>query len=209
MFDITKKSYEYNVGAIELELKLKYASIPNGLKEYMDKRKEEEREERRKQIDSVKIKKLRRYFRVKKDEFSNADVCWYTPIGAPEYINRNGIYCYFQTKYGVAENLRLRIQYCADNWLFFKKIQFAIDGIAYEYVPEKVEYDNDGGEIWEWSDENVLIQRSIVNALANGKNAKMKFVGRQYDKIIRINKRQLIDIKRTIDLYEAMGGKYY
>ena len=37
-------------------------------------------------------------------------------------------------------NLRFRIQYYADDWLF-NKVQFSIDGKAYEYIPSDTERD--------------------------------------------------------------------
>ncbi len=208
MFDITKNRYNYNVDSIELEIKLQYASLPNSIKKTIDKQKEKEREERRAKIDSVKIKKLKRYFRVKKDEFSSDNVSWYTPKSAPYYTNRNGVYCYFQTKNGVAENLRFRIQYYADNWLFFNEVKFSIDGEAYGYTPRNVERDNGDGKIWEWFDDSAYLGGSVVNALSDAKSAKMKLVGRQYYEIKRISKQQLIDINRTVELYKAMGGIY-
>src|SRR5690606_19589130 len=46
-------------------------------------------------IDSLKIKELEPYFNVKKDEFDTNGVVWYKPKSAPNYTNRNAIYCYF------------------------------------------------------------------------------------------------------------------
>lgn len=36
----------------------------------------------------------------------------------------------------------------------------------------------------------------------------MKFIGRQYYDIKTISQQQILDIKRALDLYRAMGGKY-
>lgn len=160
-------------------------------------------------VDSNKIKELMPYFKTKKDEFSKSDVVWYEPKSRPAYINRNGIYCYFQTKDGRPCNFRFAIQYYADDWLFFKKVYFSIDSSAYEYTPLKVETDHGDGMIWEWCDEQVTSYSDIelIRALASAKQAKMKLVGRQYYKIKTITPAQIKDIKRTLELYEAMGGK--
>lgn len=160
-------------------------------------------------VDSSKIKELMPYFKTKKDEFSNSNVVWYEPKSRPAYINRNGIYCYFQTKDGRPCNFRFAIQYYADDWLFFKKVYFSIDSGTYAFIPLKVETDNGDGMIWEWCDESVTSYSHIelIRALASAKQAKMKLEGRQYYKIKAITPAQIKDIKRTLELYEAMGGK--
>lgn len=159
-------------------------------------------------IDSIKIKELRPFFRVRKDEFSTTGKTWYKPKIAPAYINMNGLYCYFQTENDRPSNLRFSLQYYSDDWLFFKKVQFSIDGKAYEYIPINTETDSgDDGHIWEWFDVGVAeSDKELLNALANAKSAKMKLIGRQYYNIKTISREQIKGIKRTLELYRAMGG---
>lgn len=161
-------------------------------------------------IDSVKTKDLLPYFDVKKDEFDPKGKTWYKPKSAPKYTNRNGIYLYFATQEGGTCPLRFRIQYYADDWLFFKKIQFSIDDKAFEYIPSDTEHDNgNGGKIWEWFDEALSgSDKELIYALTEANNAKMKFIGRQYHDIKTITKSQIMDMKRTLELYRAMGGVY-
>ena len=160
-------------------------------------------------IDSAKIKELLPFFNVEKDEFDPRGLTWYKPKSAPRYTNRNGIYLYFMVQDGVAQNLRFRVQYYAEDWLFFKKIQFSIDSNAYEYIPSDTETDNGGGYIWEWFDENPSYSdKNLIYSLSNAKQAKMKLIGRQYHNIKTITKQQILDIKRTLELYNAMGGSY-
>ena len=101
------------------------------------------------------------------------------------------------------------MQYYSDEWLFFNRVQFSIDGKAYEYVPLNTETDNgDGGYIWEWFDESITnSDKDLISALSNAKSAKMKLIGRQYFDIRTISKDQIKNIKRTLDLYKEMGGK--
>lgn len=159
-------------------------------------------------IDSNKIKETIKYFRIKDDEFSNNNIKWYTPRSAPLYTNRNAFYCYFQTENGIPQNLRLRLQYYADDWLFFKKVQFSIDGTAYEFTPMDTETDNgDGGHIWEWFDEHIsTTDMDLIIALSKAKSAKYKLIGRQYYDINTVSKAQITSFKQTLDLYQAMGG---
>lgn len=161
-------------------------------------------------VDSSKIKELLPYFNIKKDEFDPNGKTWYEPKSAPKYTNRNGIYLYFATIDGKAMPLRFRVQYYADDWLFFKKIQFSIDDKAYEYIPSRTETDSgDGGKIWEWFDEALTgSDKDLIYALVGAKSAKMKFIGRQYYDIKNITNNQVTDMKRTLELYRAMGGVY-
>ena len=167
-------------------------------------------EEVKSKIDSAKIKELLPYFKVKKDEFDPNGKIVYTPKSAPQYINRNGIYCYFIVTDGTPGPLRFVVQYYADDWLFFKRVQFSIDGNAFEFVPLKTETDNgDGGKIWEWFDEALTSSdHDLIYALSNAHSAKMKFLGQQYYDIKNISQLQITDIKRALDLYHAMGGTY-
>lgn len=162
------------------------------------------------EIDSVKIALLKQNFILKKDEFSNDNVIWYEPKSAPKYVNQNGIYCYFQTQNDIPNNFRFRVQYMAEDWLFFESVQFSIDGNAYKYIPLNTKTDHGNGLIWEWFDEQISSSsdRGLIEALAYSKNVKVKFNGRQYQKIKKLTKNQIIDIKNTLELYRAMGGKF-
>jgi len=120
----------------EEEIKSKVFALPNNMKETMNKAKQENEDNFKKtaSVDSVKVKSIQKYFRVRKDEFSNNNKKWYEPLNAPKYTNMNGIYCYFQTENEMPSNLRFRVQYQAEEWLFFSRIQFSIDGKAFEYI---------------------------------------------------------------------------
>lgn len=161
-------------------------------------------------IDSSAITKLTPLFRIKKDEMSANNLFWYTPRSAPEYTNQNGFYLYFQKTDDKASNLRIRLQYNADDWLFIKSIEFLIDGKNYTYTPENVKRDNDSSGIWEWFDQQAQqSDKPLIHAIVNAKGeAKMKIVGRNYHKIKDITPSQIEGFKNTIDLYTAFGASY-
>lgn len=185
-------------------------NIVNGLENSIQKIADKNRAEKKASLvrDSSAIKKLNPYFNIKKDEFDPKAPVWYIPKNAPQYIDMNGIYCYFETEDDIPMNFRLKIQYYAEDWLFIKKIQFSIDGNPYELIPYNTEQDHDGGYIWEWCDNQVKgSDIEIIKALINAKEAKMKLIGSQYYKIKTITQQQLLDIKRSVELYEALGGK--
>ena len=134
----------------------------------------------------------------------------FEPKTSPNFRNANGFYCYFGTKNGAPEVLRIVHQYYADDWLFIRKYKFSIDGNAYSYTPIDVKTDNgDGGMVWEWSDEAVDSEaKDVLNALINSKSAKIRLEGRQYYDTKSITSTQIKSIKETIELYRLMGGEY-
>ena len=195
----------------EKEIEMQIFAMKNTFKESLDKSKTNDSAhfQQTAVIDSAKIKELTKYFRIKKDEFSTTSEVWYKPKAAPEYINMNGIYCYFETEHGTPTNLRLKIQYLADDWLFFKTVQFSIDGKAFEYTPSKTSTDNGDGNIWEWLDEGLTSgDKDLIYALSTAKKAKMKLIGEHYFSIKDITESQVNGINKTLALYTAMGGQF-
>lgn len=210
--DITNSIFFADKDKREKEIEDRIFSMGNTIQESVDRNKKEKVESFKQtaSVDSSKIKDLEKYFRKRKDEFSNNNKTWYEPKNAPQYTNRNGIYCYFQTEDGMPSNLRFRLQYYADEWLFFKKVQFSIDGKAYDYIPLNTETDSgNGGYIWEWFDEAISeSDKELINALANAKSAKMKLIGRQYFDVKTISQDQINSFKRTLEMYQALGGQW-
>lgn len=152
----------------------------------------------------IKSEMLKPYFNFRTDEFEKCT--WVTPKDAPSFTG-NGFYCYFSLVNGRACNLRLKIQYSADDWLFIQSYKLLIDGDSYDYTPSKMERDN-SDFIWEWSDDQVTPHiEMLLNSLKNSKEAKIRFIGRQYSKDKNITPKQLVSIKRTMDLFYALGGK--
>lgn len=158
--------------------------------------------------DSAKIKLLLKNFKFTEDEFDVDGKQWVRPIDEPHYVNRNGIYSYFQTNKGLASNLRFVIQYYSDDWLFIRKYQFSIDGKAYEYIPNKVETDiGDGGMVWEWFDDQVDENlKTIMEAIVKSKTTKIKMIGNQYFNIKTVTPKQKESIRKTLELYKLQGG---
>lgn len=136
---------------------------------------------------------------------------WYTPKHAPKHVDRNGIYLYFGKDDNSIKPLRLRVQYYADEWLFISNVIFNIDGKVFRFIPTKVERDSgNGGMIWEWIDEPIQDEsdKELICALINAKSAKMKFNGSQYYKIKAISNAQLTSMRKTLELFNALGGNF-
>lgn len=208
--DITFKVMFSNKDSLEKAMETQIFSMQNSVKESLNKSNAEKANNSQTTIDTAKIKTLKIFFNVRTDEFDVNKKTWYEPKNSPKYRNENGIYCYFGSENGNANNFRFVIQYYADDWLFIQKYQFSIDGKAYELYPDKVETDSgDGGYIWEWCDQSINASDSdLIEALANAKEAKIKFVGRQYVTVKTISQDQIKTIKKALDLYKAMGGTF-
>ena len=196
-----------NKETVENEIMKRIMEMDLGMKDI--KLSSTKKEVEKAQIDSVKVAKLKKYFKIKSDEFDPNQNKSYTPKKAPKYANRNGIYCYFFERNGYSNNLRLRLQYHSDDWLFIQKVQFSIDGEPYELIPRNTERDSgNGGKIWEWID--IPVNKStmdIISALSTAKSAKMKLIGKQYHKVKTITKSQITEINRTLEMFYAMGGQ--
>ena len=157
-------------------------------------------------IDSVKIRELIPLFHIETDEFDPKKPTWYQP----KFKKYNNVYCYFQTVNDIPRNLRITMTYYAEDWLFIRKVQFLIDGTAYEMIPREVKRDHESGDIWEWIDDPVNDRNiAIVKALYNCSEARVKYKGEDYDDIYTIHQEEIDAVKRTIDLYTAMGGKFW
>ena len=162
-------------------------------------------------VDKSKVDELLKDFVRNRDEFDGSGLVWYTPKHAPKHVDRNGIYLYFGKDDNSIKPLRLRVQYYADEWLFISNVIFNIDGKVFRFIPTKVERDSgNGGMIWEWIDEPIQDEsdKELIYALVNAKSAKMKFNGSQYYKIKAISNAQLTSMRKTLELFNALGGNF-
>ncbi len=135
---------------------------------------------------------------------------FYFDKGSPKFDNQNGIFLYFAiNKDGKAENLRLKIQYFANDWLFVQKVVFLIDGETFEYAPGTWKRDNNT-DIWEYNDSRVdAYSAQIITKLVNSKDAQMRFEGQQYYKDKQITKSQILAMRRVLEIYQSISGAIY
>lgn len=172
--------------------------------QYYEKLKQLEQEEIEKQRLAELKQKLDSKFNKKCDDFTNK--CWVHHRSEPRYRNCTHSYMYFQMVEDTATNLRIVVQYAANDWLFIKRMIFNIDGENYDFIPQEMEKDN-YTTIWEWCDESCSYHLSLVEALYSAKEVKIRYIGSQYhsDKVMPSS--QLKAIQETIDYYKACGGK--
>src|SRR5690606_3019465 len=149
-----------------------------------------------KEFDSITYNKLISKFEVKDEEFSTPQKKWIIPKSKPKYIDNNHVYSYFQTdKDNNASNLRLVVQYSADDWLFIKRIQFLIDGNLFEVSAYDVKTDHNGGRIWEWTD--VTMESELKIALEFAKSVKIKLTGQNYARERVLSKKEITALNET------------
>lgn len=159
------------------------------------------------EVDSVAIKELAPFFNEVKDEFDVRANTFWVPKSKPKYLNTNWVYLYFSEVQGRVGNLRMKIQYTADEWLFIRKYIFSVDGSPIEMLPDEVKRDNGNGMIWEWCDQGITdFEAILVERLENANTVKIKLEGDNYYKVRTLSKKELLDIQRTIKLYKAKGG---
>lgn len=149
-----------------------------------------------------KIARLAPLFEVSTDEFEHTT--WVEPKSKPKHRNANAVYMYFQKVDDKATNLRLVMQYEANDWLFIKKVIFLINGWDFTYSVN-FERDNAGGRIWEWTDMGAN-DPVLIAALENADTVKIRYEGRQYSKDIELSKKQIQSIKDVIEYYQLLGG---
>jgi hypothetical protein len=138
------------------------------------------------------------------------DITWYYDKTSPQYTNYNGFYAYIGKSEGSKPWLRLVIQYAADDWLFIEKYIIKVDGQTYNITEDsygEIKTDNGSGGIWEWLDRKVgFSEYQIIKAVANGKDVKIRFNGKDYYKDKSITEQQKTALRNVLDAYEALGG---
>ncbi len=146
--------------------------------------------------------------RIKFDDMNN--MTWYYDKSSPQYVNYNGFYAYIGQSKGSKPWLRLAIQYASDDWLFIEKYIIKVDGQTYTISEDsygEIKTDNGSGGIWEWIDRKVgSSEYEIIKAVANGKDLKIRFEGKDYYKDKTITVKQKTALRNVLDAYEALGG---
>lgn len=188
------------------EAKQLISIVDNGIKE--KSLAEEKAKLEKEKAEKERLANATKKMRVKVDDMN--DVTWYYDKTSPQYTNYNGFYAYIGTSKGSKPWLRLVIQYAADDWLFIEKYIIKVDGQTYSITEDsygEIKTDNGSGGIWEWLDRKVgYSEYQIIKAVANGKDVKIRFNGKDYYKDKTITEQQKLALRNVLDAYEALGG---
>jgi hypothetical protein len=140
----------------------------------------------------------------KTDKVEGVD--WYRDKSSPAHTNYNGFFVYLGKRASQPPQIRLRVQYNADDWLFIESFLIVADGKRFEYPAATFERDNDS-EIWEWYDEPASeSDLRMIRAVIESKEALMRLNGRQYRKDKPITAPQKAALRNVLDAYKALGG---
>ncbi len=141
------------------------------------------------------------------------DVKSMIPRGTTICNTDNDVFLYFtEDDYSNPQELRLRIQYYADDPLNYVSMDFAVDGFDYKFTPRSPKRGKgEGAMIWEVSDDEITkSDKDLVYALTHAQYyAKCKLRGA--DGLVHvkpISDEQLESMKRTLQLYLLKGGSF-
>lgn len=103
--------------------------------------------------------------------------------------------------------LRMVCNYTADDWIFFEKITFSVDGKNYykSFQYNDVVRDNANGDIWEYVDMDVNnTELEILKAIAYSNETIVRFEGDDYydDMVVSAEDKQ--GIKDALKVYELL-----
>lgn len=145
--------------------------------------------------------------RTKKDDFTGTT--WYYDKSTTSYLNKNSFHIYIGKSKDSKPWLRLKIQYCGDEWLIIQSYAINVDGTIYTIEPGlfDVETDFDFNKFWEWYDTDVNTDEfEMLNAIANSKKAVIRFKGSQYYDDREITSAEKQAIKNVLNAYEALNS---
>jgi len=134
----------------------------------------------------------------------------YSDYSSPSSHNTKNVRLYIRKFDDGNTFLRLVISYSAHEWLFVKKYIFTVDGKNHEFTPANVSSDN-YDTIWEWSDDAIKSNTGIITdgylaimAIANSKEAKIRYVGSQYISDRNITASEKTAINNVLTVYETL-----
>jgi hypothetical protein len=132
-------------------------------------------------------------------------ITWYQDKATHGY--ESSFHLYFAERAGYVTNLRLKLRYYADDWLFVQSFTVYADGQRFEYSNVEFERDHGSGSIWEWYDQPVSTSDlAMIRAVIVAKDVTVRYHGRQYRGDRKVTSSQRAALQRVLDAYEALGG---
>ena len=108
-------------------------------------------------------------------------ITWYEPKNKPQYVNDRSVSYLYIGKYDSGKTfLRWKTIYTGDDWVFFDKIIFNVDGYNFSipYDKDTCYRDNGGGAVWEVMDvEPDKAWTRLLQLIATSENTIIRFEG--------------------------------
>lgn len=165
-------------------------------------------EEERKRIEAEKERERQAVLsRLRKEEDKVEGITWYESNSQPYYENYGCYALPYIGEKGSSVWLRFRMNYTGDNWVFFEKVIFVVDGEKttkyYDYYD--VNRDNGYGDVW----ENVDISPSssdieLLKKIANSTETTIRFQGDDYHYDFTVPSSQKQGIKDVLAAYDIL-----
>lgn len=135
---------------------------------------------------------------------------WYYPSTYPQYVDTR---CFVLPYIGRNDSghswLRLEMNYTGDDWIFWTKITFVVDGEKYYkyFSYYDVERDNDT-EVWEYVDISPTdADVEMLRKIATSKETIVRFEGDNYRKDITISAADKTSIKQVLEAYDILTAE--
>ena len=152
-----------------------------------------------------RLKQALSKMRVEKDKVEN--ITWYYPSVLPKYIDVRSYVLPYIGQRNDEVWLCLRLNYTGDDWLFFDRVTFAIDGKNYykTYGHYDIHRDNDT-EVWENIDFNPTSEDvKMLKEIANSKETIVRFQGEQYYYDLTVKSSDKEAIKDVLAVYDSLN----
>ena len=133
-------------------------------------------------------------------------ITWVSHRNAP--VLDNFVSFYFGSSKGNAANypLRLKLQYCGDDWLFVRSVTVKADDNVYELGKLDFERDNSSGSVWDWVDMPVEGHEMLIHWM-NKKRVVVRFNGDKYYHDFVLPPEQQAQLREVYQAWRIMGGK--
>lgn len=146
--------------------------------------------------------------KMKKDTDEVQNITWYYDQSTSTNITDEGFYLYIGKQTSGNQQLRFRIQYTSDNWLFIKRFVVKADDKTYA-IPlnyDDVKRDAHYGGISEWYDTSFAQHSQIIKAIIASEKTILRCEGEKFynDRILTTQEKKAM--QNVMDAYEAMGG---
>lgn len=139
---------------------------------------------------------------------------FYYPMALPYYADLGywgaDVRCFVLPYLGVQGSnvwLRLICNYTASDWVFFKKITFAVDDARYykTFRYNDVVRDNAYGDVWEYADIEVgSSDIAMLTAIANSRQTIIRFEGDNYYHDFTVSQKDKEAIRQMLDIYNGL-----
>jgi hypothetical protein len=133
---------------------------------------------------------------------------WYYDKSTPPSLGRNDVYLYMGhngTEPESSNFLRMVAVYHGDDWVFFNKLIFLIDGQRTEFLAAP-KHENDS-TVYEYTDTAVEdSDLPFLVQLANGKEVIVRFEGNDHRKDFTMSTQQKKAVMNVLTAYESLAA---